>query len=645
MDFAFASTTLASGGGSGSGEDGTSFDFTRRAEAGTRKRALRVDGLRRAKRAKVANKRRCFAGANNSPSASSVSEGGSPHVLPEKPSARQVPLLLQEFKSGSKERWKGALLRVRRWLSWPESEEDDGTKVAIGALLSGGFVALVLPALTSNACEHAHKIDVLWCLINIASLAHESTVHVLEAVPVLRTIIASDDFNLNSNGVPSTSSIVLREQATWVIGNIAADGQELRNVLISSGIIADLTRIFAHAASPLSLKRTCAWTLSNLARGVTTSLQPFFEAQTHLALVKAVQIFSQSKTGNDYTDVVPEALWALTYLTARDASCATDLVNNGLLSTCVSVLAPRVSASALACGEHIDGEVVLPALRIIGNLVAAPVDEWTRAACGDERFLRVLKILLSRTCLANNRALVKEASWIFANMCAVSPLLRCIVEGPLSPLKEICWLFGNAGFETRREIAFAFANLVRRPNQDVKGVEKLNKIAASKLLLATLAAWKEANASSEENFAESIASLLNAADADLVGSALHLAEAILEIPPAHKRSAEHYASFSAILRPGGVVCFEQVNGIEALDRISYADGMPPGLSRHASRLVDTFYGEDYDCDEQDVEFSFNPPPAMGGVRFDGIGGSVMATAPPSVGRGRALLRPSWMDSS
>jgi hypothetical protein len=58
------------------------------------------------------------------------------------------------------------------------------------------------------------------------------------------------------------SAVHVVEQCAWAIGNVAGDGEVLRDVLLKQGALHSLSR---HLLSPVpSLSRTAAWALSNL---------------------------------------------------------------------------------------------------------------------------------------------------------------------------------------------------------------------------------------------------------------------------------------------------------------------------------------------------------------------------------------------
>ena len=52
------------------------------------------------------------------------------------------------------------------------------------------------------------------------------------------------------------------EQCAWAVGNVAGEGEDLRDLLLKQGALHPLAR---HLSSPQhSLARTAAWALSNL---------------------------------------------------------------------------------------------------------------------------------------------------------------------------------------------------------------------------------------------------------------------------------------------------------------------------------------------------------------------------------------------
>lgn len=52
------------------------------------------------------------------------------------------------------------------------------------------------------------------------------------------------------------------EQCAWALGNVAGEGEELRNVLLVQGALPPLARMLL--SNKVSTARTAAWALSNL---------------------------------------------------------------------------------------------------------------------------------------------------------------------------------------------------------------------------------------------------------------------------------------------------------------------------------------------------------------------------------------------
>lgn len=58
------------------------------------------------------------------------------------------------------------------------------------------------------------------------------------------------------------SSLPVAEQCAWALGNVAGEGEELRDVLLSQGALQPLARMMLPNKG--STVRTAAWALSNL---------------------------------------------------------------------------------------------------------------------------------------------------------------------------------------------------------------------------------------------------------------------------------------------------------------------------------------------------------------------------------------------
>lgn len=84
---------------------------------------------------------------------------------------------------------------------------------------------------------HIFPPQVIWCLTNVAAGSNEQTREVLTAGPYIITFI-----------LPGASD-KLKEQACWVLGNIAADCDEFRNTLLGQGAVVPLVQILREATT------------------------------------------------------------------------------------------------------------------------------------------------------------------------------------------------------------------------------------------------------------------------------------------------------------------------------------------------------------------------------------------------------------
>ncbi|KAI3985162.1 hypothetical protein MKX01_027707 [Papaver californicum] len=79
--------------------------------------------------------------------------------------------------------------------------------------------------------EEQTLLEAAWCLTNIAAGEPEQTKSLLPALPLLIAQLGEK------------SCIHVAEQCAWALGNVAGEGEELRNVLLSQGALAPLARM------------------------------------------------------------------------------------------------------------------------------------------------------------------------------------------------------------------------------------------------------------------------------------------------------------------------------------------------------------------------------------------------------------------
>lgn len=107
----------------------------------------------------------------------------------------------------------------------------------------------------------------------------------------------------------------MAEQCSWAIGNVAGEGEDLRNVLLSQGALPPLARmIFPDKGSAV---RTAAWALSNLIKG------PQSKAAAQLVRVDGIvdAILRHLKKSDE--EISMEIAWIVVYLSALSDIAAT----------------------------------------------------------------------------------------------------------------------------------------------------------------------------------------------------------------------------------------------------------------------------------------------------------------------------------
>ena len=313
----------------------------------------------------------------------------------------------------------------------------------------------LVPYLTSmlRIPNEAVKSDVIFCLANIAAGDHIQSGHVLQAVPDILQILAGNDPGL-------------QELACWLIGNIAADSDEYRAILIANGSLKPALDFLAAAAtaaaaavasssasssssssssrdengeagaeegdsSVFSNAQTAAWCLSNLARGSTSAAD--------LVASGATAMFMSLTTSFDRV-FVTEVWWLLNYLCMKEESAVEGMFQQGL--------AAAVTLGAATCDptDHLSS---IPIIRCLGNLTNGGGPEgWL------DQLLSQPSLLPSLTRLSDpavaHRAVLKETTWVIVNLLSGTPAQRgaVLAEGLLD---RVVTLLGCDQFDLRRE--------------------------------------------------------------------------------------------------------------------------------------------------------------------------------------------------
>eukprot|EP01133_Synstelium_polycarpum_P015512 gene15512-18423_t len=231
----------------------------------------------------------------------------------------------------------------------------------------------------------------------------------------------------------SSSSWDVREQATWALGNIAGDKPQIRDYVLSQGMMPTLLAIHALPDLKLSVARTSTWALCNLCRGKPS---PNF-GTVRVALPTLCKLaFSQDN------DIVVDSLWSLAYLSDGPEEQIQAIIDTGVCRRFIALL------------THHSPSIQTPALRIIGNIATGSEAQTQHIIdCGA---LPALAAMLSNSSRFK-RPIVKEALWTISNVSAGGEQqIKSILDHGILPIvlphligqdedlkKETAWIIGN----------------------------------------------------------------------------------------------------------------------------------------------------------------------------------------------------------
>ncbi|WOL01914.1 importin subunit alpha-2 [Canna indica] len=209
----------------------------------------------------------------------------------------------------------------------------------VKAALQAGAVPPLVQCLSFGSPDE-QLLEAAWCLTNIAAGEPEETKSLMPALPLLVAHIGEK------------SSVPVAEQCAWALGNVAGEGEELRNILLAQGALLSLARLMM--SNKGSTARTAAWALSNLIKG------PQPNAATELIRIKGVldAIIQHLRKSDD--ELTTEIAWVVVYLSALSEAAVSLLVKSDVVQLLVGKLASSESL-----------QLLIPVLRSLGNLVAA----------------------------------------------------------------------------------------------------------------------------------------------------------------------------------------------------------------------------------------------------------------------------------
>lgn len=382
-------------------------------EKGFERRQNQTITIRRDKREKLLKQRRT-AGGDEASSAMPLNtmdpmafdNSTNPALIP----LQLLPQFVEMARSEDQQYAFYGTLMIRKLLSVESNPP-------IEEVVSTNIVPLFVHYMSLQAYPRL-QFEAAWALTNIASGTAEHTHLVMQsgAVPLFIQLLASPDEDC-------------REQGTWAIGNLAGEGQECRDYVLSLGVMGPLLQLIT-SDNKITLLRNAVWALSNLCRGKP---QPKLEDVSMSLPVLA------SLLNHHDVEVVVDATWAISYISDGNNERIQAVLESGVLPRIIQLLQAPTAA------------MQTPAIRTIGN-IATGNDRQTQmiVAAGG---LAPLHFLLQHT----KRAIKKETCWTLSNICAghrdqiqaiisanlFPQILKCIQAPELEVKKEAVWCVAN----------------------------------------------------------------------------------------------------------------------------------------------------------------------------------------------------------
>ncbi|CAO2824249.1 unnamed protein product [Amaranthus hypochondriacus] len=417
-----------------------------------------------------------------------------------------------------------ALRELRRLLSRSELPPVD-------VALKAGAIPVLVQCLSFGSPDE-QLLEAAWCLTNIAAGQPEETKSLLPALPLLIAHIGEK------------SSLAVAEQCAWAIGNVAGEGEDLRNILLSQGVLLPLAKMLLPDKG--STVRTAAWALSNLIKG------PNPRAATELIKINGVLDAIMRHLRKSEEELVTEVAWVVVYLTALSNMATNTMVKSDL----VHLLVERLTIS-------ISVQLQIPVLRSLGNLVAGDATLASTVLIAGSEVTEKLVAALVKCLGSEHRVLKKEAAWVLSNIAAGSiEHKRLVYVSEAVPL--LVRLLSTAPFDVRKEVSYVLGNICVAP-ADASG--------KSSLIVEHLVSL--VNGGCLPGFIE----LVRSADLEAARLGLQFLELVLRGMPNGE----------------GPKLVEIEDGIEAMERFQFHDN--EDLRNIANGLVDKYFGEDYGLDE------------------------------------------------
>ncbi|KAM7464147.1 hypothetical protein LguiA_032268 [Lonicera macranthoides] len=410
-----------------------------------------------------------------------------------------------------------ALRELRRLLSRSEFPP-------VEAALKAGAIPLLAQCLSFGSPDE-QLLEAAWCLTNIAAGKPEETKALLPALPLLIAHLGEK------------SSLPVAEQCAWALGNVAGEGEDLRNILLSQGALLPLARMMLPNKG--STVRTAAWALSNLIKG------PDPKAATELIRIDGVFDAILRHLGKSDDELATEVAWVVVYLAALSSVATGMLVRGDLLQLLVERLAASNSL-----------QLLIPVLRSVANLVGA----------------------LTKCLKSEHRVLKKEAAWVLSNIAAGSLEHKQLIYSS-EAVPVLLSLLSRTPFDIRKEVAYVLGNLCVAPSD---GSGRPNLVLDHLVSLV------------RRGCLSGFVDLVRSADIEAAKLGLQFME-LVQVWGIVLGQYRGVRVLRGLPNGEGPKLVEREDGIDAMERFQFHENEE--IRNMANELVDKYFGEDYGIDE------------------------------------------------
>uniref|UniRef100_A0A0E0LQ10 Importin subunit alpha n=1 Tax=Oryza punctata TaxID=4537 RepID=A0A0E0LQ10_ORYPU len=285
----------------------------------------------------------------------------------------------------------------------------------------------VLPRFSDFLSRHEHpqlQMEAAWVLTNIA--ASDYTLLVAECGAVSRLVELLESANAN-----------IRHQATWALGNIAADVPTCREIVLDHGAVAPLLAQFREGMK-VPVLRTSTWALSNLCFG---------KLPAEVQVKPILDIISQLIHSVD-EKILGDACWALCYI------C--DGVSDGIQHVLDAGACPQLVNLLM----HASANILLPAITVLARISSG--DDAQVQVLVENNILNYLAPLLARN---YPKSIKKQACLIVSNISTGSKdNIQAVIDADV--ISPLIFLLKTSEKDIKEEAAWAISNAASGGSSD-----------------------------------------------------------------------------------------------------------------------------------------------------------------------------------